>query len=248
MRKIVVGIFLYIFSIISYGLNFTVYPIKFDVDSKKISTHEIILVNNTLKPLRIKAYPEADVEFGKEYNLNDKITLFPKVVSIKPGASQVIRFRVKPDIELKDGEYKSYLTFEEQPSEIKSLVKETDGNNVSTGVQFITVLSIPIYSLGENQIIDGSLSNIECIANGNGLILKGKTLSKGNTSMNFNYVLDVIGTDKKFEGNLGRSARVGERNLALSFTAEENLKGKKARLKITDQTGKVHFNREIIIK
>lgn len=248
MKKVIFSLLFYILSIMSFALNFNVFPIRIDVDSDKVSTHEVVLVNNTLEPLRIEIYPEADIDFGEKYNLNDRITLFPKMVSIKPGDSQIVRLRVKPNIEMKNGEYKSYLTFKEKPSEIKSMTKELVGDNVTTGVQLITELSIPIYSLGKNQIIDGKLTNIECVANGSTISLKGKSFSNGNTSLNFNYTLDVVGTTEEFNGKFANSARVGEKDLSLVIQTKDNLKGKRAKLKITDQTGKVHFNDEITIK
>lgn len=248
MKKIVIIGLFYLLSTLGFALNFTVYPVRFDVDSQKVTTHEITLTNNTLEPLRIEAYPEVDKSFGEKYNLNDKIVLFPKVVSIKPGASQTIRFRVKPNAEMKNGEYKSFITFKEQPSEIKTTAKTGEDGNITSNVRFITEISIPVYSLGKNQIVDGNITNVECITSGNMLNLKGKSFSKGNTALIFSYTLDVIGTDVKLNGKLGNSAREGEKELSLAFTAKDGLKGKKARLKITDQTGKVHFNKDIIIK
>lgn len=245
MKKLVTGIIFFIISLVSYSLNFSVYPIKFDVDFQKVTTHEITVTNNTLEPLRIEAYPEADKSFGEKYNLNDKIVLFPKVVSIKPGASQKLRFRVKPNAEMQNGEYKSFITFKEIPSEIKTINEEGNSNSITSNVRFITEISIPVYSLGKNQIIEGSLTEVKQNYNGTMLNIQGKSFSQGNTSLKFEYTLDVIGTDVKLEGKLGSSAREGEKIVALSIPIKEGLKGKRAKLKIIDQTGKVYFNKEI---
>lgn len=245
MKRLVTGIIFFIISLVSYSLNFSVYPIKFDVDPQKITTHEITLTNNTLEPLRIEAYPEADKAFGEKYNLNDKIVLFPKVVSIKPGASQKLRFRVKPTAEMQNGEYKSYITFREIPSEIKTINKVEDSETITSNVRFITEMSIPIYSLGKNQILDGTLKNVNCNYSGNILNLNAKSISKGNASLIFDYTLNIINSDIKLNGRFGSSAREGEKEISLTITTKEGLKGKKAKLKIIDQTGKVHFNKEV---
>lgn len=247
MKKLVTGIIFFIISLVSYSLNFSVYPIKFDVDFQKVTTHEITVTNNTLEPLRIEAYPEVDKAFGEKYNLNDKIVLFPKVVSIKPGASQKLRFRVKPNAEMQNGEYKSFITFKEIPSEIKTVDKKNNPNSITSNVKFITEISIPVYSLGKNQIIEGNLTEVKQNYNGTMLNIQGKSFSKGNTSLKFEYTLDVIGTDVKLEGKLGSSAREGEKTVALSIPIKEGLKGKKAKLKIMDQTGKVYFNKEVTL-
>ncbi len=47
------------------------------------------IINNTPTPLRIETYLEAADSF-ENFNLNDDITIFPKIISIKPGAKQTI--------------------------------------------------------------------------------------------------------------------------------------------------------------
>ena len=81
-------------------------PTIFAVDLTKVSTNEVYLTNNTADPLRIEIYTESDPEFSEKYTLNSNIVIFPKVVAIKPGATQTVRFRIKASPNMEKGEYK----------------------------------------------------------------------------------------------------------------------------------------------
>ena len=104
MKKIIILCLFIIIGTLSFALNFTIYPTKFEVDLSKSSTQEMYIVNNTDSPLRVGIAPESDKKFGENYNLNSNIKVFPKVVSVKPAGKQIVRFRVIPDKNLKDEE------------------------------------------------------------------------------------------------------------------------------------------------
>lgn len=240
MKKLILlGTFL--LSTLVSALNFSVYPTKFETTGNTTTTKELTITNNTLQPLRIEIFPSADEEYGKEYNLDSNITIFPKNVSIKPGASQKVRFRIKPDERLKEGEFKSNLTFKEVPYEIKTTATEVkNSDKLESNLQFITEVLIPVYSYGENIKLDGELNNLQSSYIGESLVLKCKTISKGNASIQFFYEIEI---DKdKYSGKLGNSARIGEKNLNIAIPLKKGLKGKKASLKIFDQENKEYHN------
>lgn len=142
MKKIILIFILAIFSTLSYSLNFSIAPTKFEVDLNKRETQEAFIINNTSSPLRIEVYLDT-LEGYEEKNLNSNIVIFPKKVSVRPGGKQTVRFRVKDIENLKDGEYKSLLVFKEIPKDIK-----TTGTNKSdeiiTEFSFITELAVRI--------------------------------------------------------------------------------------------------------
>lgn len=141
MKRIIYIIFMLAIFNFSYGLNFTVAPISFEISLEKAITEEVILINNTPKPLRIEAYIDI-LEGYEEKNLNSNIVIFPKKISIKPGGKQVIRFRVKPSENMQAGKYKSLLVFQEIPSEIKTENSNGTLSKISAGFQLITELAI----------------------------------------------------------------------------------------------------------
>lgn len=94
MRKIGVFIIFFIVSVVTYCVNFSVSPTKFEVDLSKNNIFEVHLLNNTSKPLRLEVYTEIPVGY-EDSNLNDNIVIFPKKVSIKPGGKKEVRFKVE---------------------------------------------------------------------------------------------------------------------------------------------------------
>lgn len=140
MKKIFL-LFIFLYTV-SFGLNFSVAPTKFELDLKKSTTNEVYIINNTAKPLRLDVYLETPEGYEKN-NLDDKITIFPKVVSVKPGAKQTVRFKVKVDKDMPKGKYKSLLVFRERPSDIKSK-SQNKSEGLSTSITFITEIAIGV--------------------------------------------------------------------------------------------------------
>lgn len=244
MKKYIIMFQMLIITALSYALNFTVYPTRFLVPIDSITTQELKIINNTEGPLRVEMFVESDKEFGEEFNLNSNIKIFPNIISIKPGESQIVRFRVKPDKKLNDGEYKSYLTFKEVPYEIKSEEKE-EKKKISSNLKFNTEISIPVLSIAEttSEVI-GKVENLTYSYNGTDLNIKCTTISKGNTALQIFYILTVDGLPT-IKGKIGYSKREGEKDLDVGVILPAEVKGKKANLKIFDQTGKEYYNKKI---
>lgn len=240
MKKLLFIILLLNISILSYSLNFSVAPTGFSVGLSKPSTHEITILNNTTEPLRLNAVFHSDPAFGEDYNLNSNLTVFPKTISLKPAGKQVIRFRVKPDSKLQNGEYKSLLTFTEVPGEIKTTAQS---NETSSNLKFITEINISVYGYKGDLTHKGTLSDVKLAYNGVSAIISAASFSEGNTSLKFSYSLKVQGSDAEASGLFGISAREGNKDLSLSTQLGPNLKGKKAKLVITDQDGKVYYDK-----
>lgn len=240
MKKNILILFLLI-SCIGYALNFKLYPTNFNLDINKTSINEVTIINETLSPLRVTIYPEKDVEFGEEYNLNNNITIVPKNISLKPGASQIVRFRIKPDATRKSGEYRSYLTFKETPPEIKSSATN-NSQELRSNIQFITEISIPISATGDSQVVDGTVKNVKLKYKENIANLSATLTSKGNTAMRLNYELEVIGKNIKKSGPMGSSKRNGTTELLTAIELEKKLEGSKVKLIIKDQNGKEYYN------
>lgn len=142
MKKIIYILILLLSSTISYSLNFSIAPTKFEIDLNKVATQEAYIINNTSTPLRVEVYLDT-ADGYEENNLNSNIVIFPKKISIRPGGKQTVRFRAKGTNELKDGKYKSLLVFKEIPAEIKTTNTKTS-NGIVTDFSFITELAVGI--------------------------------------------------------------------------------------------------------
>lgn len=245
MKKLAFIILLLTISFVSYSLNFSVMPTGFVVDLDKVSTQEIQIRNNTSAPLRLEAYFEADPVFGEEFNLNSNSVIFPKIIALKPSAKQTIRFRTKPSVDMKEGEYKSYLTFKEIPQEIKTVPSTEQNNNtaMSTNLQMITEISISVFGQRGKQISKGSLNNLKLNYNGSSIIVTANSISEGNASIKFYYNIKVLNSDTELEGMLGMSAREGKKDIKVSIDPGMNLKDKKIKFTVVDQDGKVYYDK-----
>ena len=245
MKKFSFFTFLVILSVVSYSLNFSVMPTGFVVDLDKVSTQEVYITNNTSAPLRLEAHFGSDTNFGEEFNLNSNSVIFPKIIAIKPGAKQTIRFRTKPGANMKDGEYKSYLTFKEIPQEIKIVPGGEEDNKtaMSTNLQMITEISISVFGQRGKQVSKGYLNNLKINYNGSSMIVAANTISEGNASIKFYYNLKVLNSDTELEGMLGMSAREGKKDIKVSIDPTMDLKGKKIKFTVTDLDGKVYYNK-----
>lgn len=244
MKKFIILIQMIIVTILSYALNFTVYPTRFLVPVERVSTQELKIINNTEEPLRVEIYTEPDKDFGEKFNLDSNIKVFPNMISIKPGEAQIVRFRVKPEKKIQDGEYKSYLTFKEVPYEIKS-EEEKENKKITSNLRFNTEISIPVTSIDTNTSrVLGKVENIVYNYNGAELNVKATVISEGNTALQIFYNLKI---DKipDLKGKMGYSKREGVKNIEVGIILPKDLKGKSAELKIYDQTGKEYFNKKI---
>ncbi|WP_308009040.1 fimbria/pilus periplasmic chaperone [Fusobacterium varium] len=241
MKKLISITLFIILSSVVYCLNFSIAPTGFKIDLNKTITNEITIINNTNQPLRLESFSESDKDFGEKYNLNSNITVFPKIISLKPASSQIVRFKVKPSPNMQDGEYKSYLTFKE----IQGKIKTTDSTKINgeTNIAIQTEISISIYGDKGTPNVKGNLSNLKLNYTGNAITISASSFSEGNTSLKFLYSLNIAGSDINSTGLFGVSARNGERDINLTMEAPEKLKGKKAKLIITDQNGKVYYDK-----
>lgn len=243
MKKLLFIILLLSYSILSYSLNFSVAPTGFAVELSKPSTQEVTILNNTTDPLRLEATFQADSNFGEKYNINSNLAIFPKTISLKPAGKQIVRFRIKPDSKLQDGEYKSSLVLTEVPGEIKTVSDGNTPQGVSSNLKMITEISIGVYGYKGNLIHKGTLSDIKLNYNRNSAVISASSFSEGNTSLKFSYSLKVQSSDIVSSGLLGISAREGKKDISLSIQLPPNLKGKKAKLVITDQNGKIYYDK-----
>ena len=181
----------------------------------------------------------------EKYNLNKNIAVFPKVIAIKPGAKQVVRFRVKPSKELAEGENKSYLVFKELPPNIKTTASKNSEGETSTNISILTELGISIYGHTGEEIIKGRLEDVKLTAKNNYISLKGNAVSEGNTSIKFRYKVESTGGKILSEGVLGYSPRNGKTQIGLGLGKFPEMAGKDIVVKVFDQKEKLYYEKKI---
>lgn len=239
MKKLYICFLIFIINLMAFGTNFSVAPTRFELKIDKISTNEVFVTNNTKKPLRIETHIENDKDFGEEFNLSSNITIFPKVVTIKPAGKQVIRFRVKPGVDLKNGEYKSYIVFKEIPLEIKNTGEKNSNGSTSTNLTILTELGISVYGISGEEVLKGKIENFKLDYKDKALCIKFDSISTGNTSFKYKYKIEDEKGKILSAGRAGNSLRNGKTNIVFCLTKTENLRGKNIKVKLLDQSDRV---------
>lgn len=243
MKKIILICFI-IFTQSVWSLNFSIAPTKFEADLSKTTYHEAYIINNTAQPLRIEVYTEAPKSYEK-YNLNDEITIFPKIISIKPASKQEIRFRVKSSENIKNGEYKSLLVFREVPGKIKKTVSvKSENSKMETELHMITEAAVNVFGRAGNVSLKGKIKNFKYNLKNGKLYMTADVLSEGNTALKINYIIKE-GNKKISQGKFGNSLRTGENRISkeILFDSESDLKNLK--IILLEQNNKILYENYI---
>lgn len=239
-KKRLVVLLFFLIAMVSYAFNFSVAPTRFEVVLDKVNTNEITLINNTTSPMRLESFLEVAPEYEK-YSLNEHVKLYPKMIAIKPGGKQIVRFRIKPEGAMEAGEYKSYIVFKEVP--LKD-VNTQAGSAVAAQIKMITEVGISVYGY-YGQINKGTnISNVKISYDlkTSNLKVTADSESKGNSSELLNQKIEILGSggivSQTLEAQFDRTKRNGKSKLENSMRIE-GLKGKKVRVTISNSEGKV---------
>lgn len=248
LKKLYILIIFCLFSMIVQGFNFSVAPTRFEVNLDKIVTNEITLLNNTTKPMRIESFIETAPGYEKS-DLNESIKLYPKLVSIKPGGKQVVRFRIKPESNMKDGEYKSYVVFKEVPLKEKS---KGEIEKVGAQIKMLTELGISVYGYYGNIIKDVKVENLAVNYNkkNSSLVMKMDSDSRGNSSELFQIKVDLLNEKgmviDTIISDFGRSNKLGKKKIE-SLIKLNKLNAKKIRIMVLNSNKKIVAQKSIIL-
>ena len=142
MKRILVILVVVLCSTNLFALSFSIAPTEFDISLDKNQLHEAYIMNNTFSPLRIEIYKE-DVKGYEDKSITEDIIIFPKIISIRPGGKQLVKFKVKPNPSREKGVYRSLLVFRESPNNVKTISKNENGN-FETKLNFITEIAIGV--------------------------------------------------------------------------------------------------------
>ncbi|MGL5277798.1 MAG: fimbrial biogenesis chaperone [Cetobacterium sp.] len=93
----------------------SVAPGVFDVSLDRPVTEEIIVVNNSNEPIRLKVYTGKEQETDEKDYLGDWIRVFPRTLSLDAQSERRVKFSVRPPKDITNGEYKGLIFIEELP-------------------------------------------------------------------------------------------------------------------------------------
>lgn len=197
------------------AFNIGIAPTGFYTSLDKNETHEIMVTNNTMKPMRVEISVEKD-EGWEKYDMGEMMKVYPKSITLKPNGSRSVRFAVRGVKDLPDGEYKTKLVFRElpgKPKENTKKVKGETGQEVAVEFELLTEVHVAAYGLKGERKIGGQLtgSEIKKDSNGNKKLVANFDL-KGNSG------LAVIGDIEYLDGARNR---LSKEEVKLGITTRE---------------------------
>lgn len=197
------------------AFNIGIAPTGFYTSLDKNQTHEIMVTNNTPESVRVEISAEP-AQGWEKYDMKDMMKIYPKSITVKPNGSRSVRFAVRGDKDLPDGEYKTKLVFKEvgsKPQEIKQKVKNDTGEDVDVSFEMLTELHLAAYGLKGERKVQGQLtsSQIKSDSNGNKNLIANFNL-KGNSG------LAIVGDFEYLDGN---KKSLGKEEIKLGITSRE---------------------------
>ncbi|MCQ8212232.1 DUF916 domain-containing protein [Cetobacterium somerae] len=225
------------------AFNIGIAPTGFYTSLDKNQTHEIMVTNNTPESVRVEINAEP-AQGWEKYDMKDMMKIYPRSITVKPNGSRSVRFAVRGDKDLPDGEYKTKLVFKEvgsKPQEIKQKIQGENGEDIDVKFEMLTELHLAAYGLKGERKVQGQLTNsqIKSDSSGNKHLVANFNL-KGNSGFavvgNFEYLdasKKVLG---KEEIKLGITSR--EQNTKIETSLGNIPKGAKfVRIDFKDKSG-----------
>ncbi|MGL5368622.1 MAG: hypothetical protein ACRDAG_10005 [Cetobacterium somerae] len=197
------------------AFNIGIAPTGFYTSLDKNETHEIMVTNNTMEPMRVEISVEKD-EGWEKYDMGEMMKIYPKNLTLKPNGSRSVRFAVRGAKDLPEGEYKTKLIFRELPGKPKDDSKEVKGETgqeVAVEFELLTEIHVAAYGLKGQRKIGAQLtgSEIKKDTNGNKKLVANFDL-RGNSG------LAVVGDIEYLDGG---KKRLLKEEVKLGITTRE---------------------------
>ncbi len=195
-RLIWVVTFYAVFSLNSLGVEIT--PLTFRFSLERSITQELNVSNGGDESVRYRVnIVRPENQRNPNLYMGDWVRYYPKILSVPPKSSRVVRFRVNAPEGLEDGEYRAYLALEEIPKkeeEIKKMSEkateegeEEDTSDEEMGIFLHTRMGFRMALYGEigeiNPKVEFQNLNLSKTDDQEKLEISGKILNKGNVSV-----------------------------------------------------------------
>ena len=215
LKKIFYGLMFGLLFTSTFAFNIGIAPTGFYTSLDKNETHEIMVTNNTVYPMRIEIDIEKDPGWEK-YDMGDMMRIYPKNLTLKPNGSRSVRFAVRGTKDLPEGEYKAKLIFRELPGASKGDVekmKTESGEDVGIEFELLTEIHIAAYGLKGERKIGAQLTNTEIKKESN-----GNRKLVANFNLSGNSALAVLGDIEYLDSS---RKRIKKEEVKLGITTRE---------------------------
>jgi len=194
-RLLWVVVFYAVFSLNSLGVEIS--PLTFRFSLERRVTQELNVINGGDEAVRYRVnIVRPENQNDPSHYMGDWVRYYPKILSVPPKSSRVVRFRVNAPAGLKDGEYRAYLALEEVPKkdeEIKRMSEEAnkdeeeETSDEEMGIFLHTRMGFRMALYGEigeiNPKVQFQNINLTKTDDKEKLQISGKILNQGNVSV-----------------------------------------------------------------
>ena len=113
MKKIISIVFMFLMVTVSSFAFFrtSVAPGIFEMNLDRSATEEIILVNNSNEPIRVKIYPGKDENIKDEEYLGEWLRIYPRTMTLEGNSERRIKFSIRAPKDKPDGLASVFLSF-----------------------------------------------------------------------------------------------------------------------------------------
>lgn len=175
----------YSFNILSIELN----PVIFRFSLEAPKTQELSVINGKDKSARYRvSLQRPENQKDPDLYMGEWVRYYPKILSVPPKSTRVVRFRVTPPKgkKLKDGEYRAYLILEEIPKK-EDMATSSENSETQMNLKLNTMLRYSLSLYGEKgemkpQLEFEKFEITQDKEKQERFRLMGKIINKGNTS------------------------------------------------------------------
>jgi len=119
-------------------------------------TYRILLVNKRMTP-EGNIIDIEKAEAGEQF-ADKMIRYSPRQVTLKPGQSQIVRLSLRKPRDLKDGEYRSHITFKAIPKNIGIDIGQINDEKSGIGIKLTAIVSVTIPVIVRHGKTDATVS------------------------------------------------------------------------------------------
>ena len=236
MKKLMSVAFVFLIVTVSSFAFFrtSVAPGIFEMNLDRSATEEIILVNNSNEPIRVKIYPGKDESIKDEEYLGDWLRIYPRTMTLEGNSERRIKFSIRAPKDKEDGEYRGIIYIEELPE-----VVEGQSTLTLAGRHGLTV-----YGTKGKIEYDVSVSDLKITNNELTMKIKNNGKYSLRPEIKVNYLSDK---GKKLGEMEEKSGRILKDKMSAVKIELKDLKGEGAEVNITGK-GKVLYSETVKLK
>lgn len=236
MKKLMSIVFMFLIVTVSSFAFFrtSVAPGIFEMNLDRSATEEIILVNNSNEPIRVKVYPGKDENIKDEEYLGDWLRIYPRTMTLEGNSERRIKFSVRAPKEKPDGEYRGLIYIEELPE-----VVEGQSTLTLAGRHGLTV-----YGTKGKVEYDIAVSNVKIVNN----VLTMNIKNNGKYSLRPEIKINYLSAKGKKIGEMEeKTGRILKGNTSSIKIELKDLKGENAEINV-DGKGKLLYSETVKLK